>query len=198
MRLLLLAALACGCSTLDPSDLETGESEVAAAPTRLDCFSKDVIAAASAARAQLPPGRPIATWAMPIPPVPVSTQDDLAARMLEYVSAATRRQVPKADAKRKDCNGPGRQTCANLFQNDVFHSDGLMGNALHPLAQQIDRESRTVNLTTYKSAGQRAVIATAGIYDNRWLMGLAFFDSPPPPPKPGAPPVLQCPPAPTR
>jgi hypothetical protein len=77
------------------------------------------------------------------------------------------------------CNLPATAPCANLFQNDVYHSDGRLGDALHPFAQQVDAETNTSQVVILVpqegNVSQPPVVVTAGVRDG-FLMGVAFFD----------------------
>jgi hypothetical protein len=114
-----------------------------------------------------------------IPSVPVTSVEDAWAKVRDFVALVT---GVKAAALKEDstaCNLPVTALCANLFQNDVYHSDGRLGDALYPFAQRVDTDTKTDHVVIFTpqkgNVSQPPVVVTAGISDG-FLMGVAFFD----------------------
>jgi hypothetical protein len=114
-----------------------------------------------------------------IPAVPVSSVEDAWVKVRDFVALVVGVKPAALKEDSTKCNLPATAPCANLFQNDVYHSDGRLGDALHPFAQQVDTEtntSRVVILVPHEgNVSQPPVVVTAGVSDG-FLMGLAFFD----------------------
>jgi hypothetical protein len=162
--LFTLGALGCGVE-------DAGEVTAALSPPpALRQFAEAVRGASKAAR--LAGSR---SCAAPLPAWPLAPGEAPAKPMRTYVSTVLGLPSTSIDESWQGCGGPGQAPCANIFQNDLFHSDGRMGTALHPLAQQVDRDASGEQVAIFGPVGQRPVVVTAGNAGG-WLMGIAFFD----------------------
>lgn len=114
-----------------------------------------------------------------IPAVPVASLDEAWARAREYVARVSGVKLAALQEDATTCNQPSSAKCAALFQNDVYHSDGRMGDALYPLAQQVDAATsadRVVIFVPHQgNLSLPAVVVTAGVKDG-FVMAIAFFN----------------------
>lgn len=114
-----------------------------------------------------------------VPAVPVASVDEAWAKVRDYVTRVTGVKPGALKESVTACNLPVSATCANLFQNDLFHQDGRMGVALYPYAQQVDLKTKTDRVVIFtpqkEGISLPPVVVTAGVAGG-WLMGLAYFD----------------------
>jgi hypothetical protein len=107
--------------------------------------------------------------------VPLASASELKVKVQEFVARVVGVRPKDLTETWQSC---ADVPCANLFQNDVYHQDGRMGDALLPAAQRVDAEASDVQLKIFQPVvggiAGRPVVVSAGI-KNGWLMGVAFF-----------------------
>jgi hypothetical protein len=115
--------------------------------------------------------------AAPLPGETLGGPEDLRGAVRRYLVAVLGVRADEIEVIPKPCGTAGAAACASLFQHDLFKSDGRLGTALYPLAQEVERVARFVEVAVWDPAtGPGPAITIAGVRDGR-LFGIAFFNA---------------------
>ncbi len=113
-----------------------------------------------------------------IPSIPVATDADVAAAVVNYVSAVVGVQPSEVSSDTQVCGTSSTATCANMFQNNVAHFGGQLSSTIYAAAQRLEGSASHVGITiltpTKDGLTLQANVVLAGI-QNGWLVSVAVF-----------------------
>jgi len=117
------------------------------------------------------------TCASPLPAVPVASADDARAAVRALIAGSLGVAPEALSVTVVPCGLPSTATCANRFLHDVYKSAGTTGDALYPLAEELESRGTSVEETIWirMDASPDAVVCISGIVDGL-LVGVVFFN----------------------
>ena len=117
------------------------------------------------------------TCASPLPAVPVAGPADARAAVRASISGALGVAPEALSVTVGECGLPSTASCARRFQHDVYKSSGTTGDALYPLAEELESRGTSVEETIWvpMDALPDADVCISGIVDGL-LVGVVFFN----------------------
>jgi hypothetical protein len=159
-----------------------GGASGSAGNSRLDAAGTDAGFAAEftdRVRAVVAQGGTASTCASPLPIVPVSSRDEAEAAMRAFVAEVLGVAAADLSMTTVDCGTATTQTCAGRFQHDIYKSNGIYGEMLYPLAQDLEARGtfveETIWVATVDGSSTPAEVGISGIVDGL-LVGVVMFN----------------------
>jgi hypothetical protein len=144
-----------------------------AVPAALVAFGNEV---AQASKQGMWPQGPI-ECAAALPAVQVASASEANAAARAYVASMFGVPASALTEEAQACGDSTHASCADIFNNDASHFGGQVPATIYPLAQRVDAEATSEQLTLFTldtDLTHRVVVVLIG-QKAGWLTGIAFF-----------------------
>jgi hypothetical protein len=121
----------------------------------------------------------LSTCASPLPPLLAATSDDARAAVRQFIAGVVGAAPDQLTVMVGSCSATGAQTCARAFQHDIYKSNGIYGESLFPLAQDLEMRGafveETIWVATVNGLTMAADVAISGVVEGT-LVGMVMFN----------------------
>lgn len=140
------------------------------------CDLREFAEAVQRARAER--GSP-STCASPLPLVELGAATDTRAGVRAFIADVVGVPLESFRVDTVECGTSTTVSCARTFQHDLYKSNGVLGEALFPVAEQLESCASAVEVTIWvpevDGITGAAVVCISGVW-NAQLAGIAFFN----------------------
>jgi hypothetical protein len=118
------------------------------------------------------------TCASPLPATAVTGRDEARAAVAAFIAEVVMPDASALSVVAGECGTPSTQTCARRFQHDVYKSNGIYGEMLYPLAEELESRASFVEETIWTitdGSSNGASVCISGVVDGI-LVGIVMFN----------------------
>jgi len=119
------------------------------------------------------------TCVSPLPSLSAATSDDARTVLRQFIAGVRRVSPDELVVTDALCSSNGTQGCARTFQHDIYKSNGIYGESLFPLAQELETTAASVAETTWVATvngiAMAADVAITGVVDGT-IVGMVMFN----------------------